>query len=420
MQAVAAIECGELSAESLARACLDRIAARNPAVQAFISVDSQQAIEQARQVDRGSGGLLRGLPFAVKDIIDTADHATSYGSSIHAGRRPAMDAACVAMAQAQSAVLLGKTVTSEFATQTPGPTRNPLDLACTPGGSSSGSAAAVADAMVPVAFGTQTTGSIVRPAAYCGVVGYKPSFGWIPAAGVKTLSPSNDTIGVLTRSVADAALFSGGLHGNRHLRHTASRPRISVCTSSQWSHLSAPTSQAIEQYARALERAGAVIGRIALPAQLEDAIAAQSRIVAWEARYSLAAERLRHAPRLSERLHARLEEEAATEVGEYMALLKHAASARLLAAELFADTDALLYPAAEGEAERGLENSGSPRFGGLWTLAHLPCVALPIGRGPAGLPLGVQLIGSHGDDERLLHIAQFAEDASEFEPEIAP
>lgn len=418
LQALAAIERGELSAERLAHSCLERIAARNPAVQAFTSVNRETTIAQARAADRGTRGILRGLPFAVKDVIDTADHDTCFGSVIHAGRRPGIDAACVALAREQVAVGLGKTVTSEFATQTPGPTRNPLALAHTPGGSSSGSAAAVADAMVPVAFGTQTTGSIVRPAAYCGVVGYKPSFGWIAAAGVKALSPSNDTVGVLARTVADAALFCWGLHGVRRSLQLMPQPRIAVCSSSQWSHLSPAAAQAIDRFAGALERAGAVVSRIALSPALEQAIPVQSRIVACEARHSLAAERLACPERLSARLRARLDEAAGTGVDEYMELLRFAADARRQLAALFDGADALLYPAADGEAEHGLENSGSPRFGALWTLAHLPCVALPIGRGPAGLPLGAQVIGRHGDDDRLMRIAQFAEQASGFEPRI--
>jgi Asp-tRNA(Asn)/Glu-tRNA(Gln) amidotransferase A subunit family amidase len=276
----------------------------------------------------------------------------------------------------------------------------------------------VADAMVPVAFGTQTTGSIVRPAAYCGVVGYKPSWGWIPVAGVKTLSPSNDTVGLLARDVADAAFFSGGLHADRRALQAASRPRILVCASNQWSHLAAPGLQAIERFAARLERAGAHVGRIQLPAGLEAAIELQSRIVAWEARHSLAAERLDHAERLSPRIRARLEEAAAMTVLEYMDMLRRAALVRVQVQALFEHADALLYPAADGEAEPGLDSSGSPRFGALWTLAHVPCVALPIGRGPAGLPLGAQLVGAFGDDQRLLTIAQFAEAASEFEPGI--
>lgn len=417
-RAVAAIERGELSAESLTRSCLERIATRNPAVHAFRAFDAELALARARAADRSVHGALRGLPFAVKDVIDTAEFETSFGSSIYAGRRPKADGACVAIARAQNAVLLGKTVTSEFATQTPGPTRNPHQLGRTPGGSSSGSAAAVADAMVPVAFGTQTTGSIIRPAAYCGVVGYKPSWGWIPAAGLKTLSPSNDTVGVLARDVADVAFFSWGLHADRRTLHAASRPRILVCTSSQWSHLSAPGLQAIERFATRLERAGARVGRIELPTALEPAVELQSRIVAWEARQSLAAERLDHAARLSPRIRARLEEAATMTVQEYMDLLRQAQRVRVQVQALFEQADALIYPAADGEAEPGLEYSGSPRFGALWTLAHVPCAALPIGRGAAGLPLSAQLIGAHGDDERLLAIAQFAESASEFEPRI--
>lgn len=420
LQAAAAIEAGALTAEKLTKSCLERIAERDADVRAFAALDAQLALEQARAADRGTaGGVLRGLPFAVKDVIDTAEHDTAFGSVIHAAWRPRVDAACVALTRAQGAIVAGKAVTSEFATQTPGPTRNPLALAHTPGGSSSGSAAAVADGMVPLAFGTQTTGSIVRPAAYCGVVGYKPTFGAIPAAGVKPLSPSNDTVGVLARDVADAAFFASGLHGARHVPQAAARPRIALCLSSQWSHLAPAAARAIDRFAAALERAGAVVGRLELPAEFEAAIALQSRIVACEARQNLAAERLQHAGHLSARLLARLDEAADTTVDEYLDMLRHAALLRQRIGALFDHSDALLYPAADGEAEAGLANSGSPRFGALWTLAHLPCVALPIGRGPAGLPLGAQLVGRHGDDARLLAIARFAEGASEYERTFA-
>src|SRR5262245_28055201 len=214
-EALAAMAAGRLTAEALIRACLERIGARDSLVQAFAFLDPDSALAEARARDRaGSRGLLHGIPFGVKDIIDTYDMPTSYGSPIHAGHRPSADAACVALAREAGAVMLGKTVTTEFALRHPGSTTNPHNAAHTPGGSSSGSAAAVADFMVPVAFGTQTGGSIVRPASYCGVIGYKPTLGTVNPTGVKPLAASFDTVGLFARSVDDCALVVGVLAGD--------------------------------------------------------------------------------------------------------------------------------------------------------------------------------------------------------------
>ena len=409
LEAAGAIEAGTLTCQALVRSCLERIEQRNPEVLAFTAVHPELALEHADTADRSTPkGLLHGVPFAVKDVIETAQYDTTFGSPIYAGYRPRADASCVVMAREQGAVLLGKVDTSEFATQSPAATRNPLCLERTPGGSSSGSAAAVADFMVPVAFGTQTTGSIVRPASYCGVVGYKPSFGLIGAAGLKMLSPSQDTIGVLARDVADAAFFSFGLHSAARLASNDVRPRIGVCQSSQWSHARVEMIEAIEQLAARLERAGAVVLRIQLPAELEEIADMQPRLFAYEARQSLAHERVNFTDRLSPRLQARLDGGMGIDLPEYLEMRRRAARARSRVASLFVDVDALLYPAAEGEAELGLKDSGSPRFGALWTLLHLPCISFPIGRGPAGMPLGAQLIGAYAEDQKLLAVADFA------------
>ena len=212
--ALALMRAGELSAEALTRACLERIALREPQVHAFAHLDPELALAQAKRCDAATvRGPLHGLPFGVKDLIDTVDLPTECGSPIHAGNRPGQDAACVALAREAGGVILGKTVTTEFALRHPGPTANPHNLGHTPGGSSSGSAAAVADCMVPVAFGTQTGGSIIRPASFCGIVGYKPSLGVINRTGVKPLADSFDTVGLFARSVADVALVSAVLAG---------------------------------------------------------------------------------------------------------------------------------------------------------------------------------------------------------------
>lgn len=404
----AAIARGEITPEAVVRACLDRIAERNDVIRAFVAYDPARALADARQVASLADAPLRGVPFAAKDIFDSADYPTEYGSPIYQGHQPATDAGCIALARHRGAVLLGKVATGEFATQTPSRATNPLRTSHTPGGSSSGSAAAVADGMVPVAFGTQTTASIVRPAVYCGVVGFKPSFGLIASAGMKALSPSQDTVGVIARDVADAAFFTIGLHAARDVAAAAagSRPRIGVCLSRQWDYAQPATIAAIDRAAARLEKAGARVERFWLPPEFEALEALQLRIFAFEARQSLAQERLHHAAQLSPRLAARLN----TEIGldEYALMLQEAARMRARVNLLFDRCDVLLYPAAEGEAEAGYESAGSPRYGAIWTLLHLPCIAFPLETGPGGLPVGAQLIGPYGQDTRLLAAAKFA------------
>ncbi|MEO8546268.1 MAG: amidase [Burkholderiaceae bacterium] len=412
IEAARAIEQGSLTSTALVRACLDRIAQRNDQVLAFTAVDEAFALDQAALADRTTGGLLRGLPYAAKDVIDTKNLVTSYGSPIYKDHHPAIDAACVAMARERGAVLLGKVATSEFATQSPSTARNPLNIAHTPGGSSSGSAVAVADFMVPVAFGTQTTGSTVRPASYCGIVGYKPSYGLINATGVKPLSPTQDTLSVLTRTVEDAAFFTFGLHGARFVAQPDLRPTLAVCHSRQWDAVRPEMAQAIEALAAKAERRGAKVTRTVLPDALEDLIAVQLRLFAFEARQSLAHERTHHAHLFSPRLQQRLAGGTDVTLAQYLAMRTQAERGRQLVSTLFDGIDALLYPPAQGEADLGLLDSGSAQFGALWSLMHVPCVSVPMTTGPAGLPMGVQVIGNFGDDARTLAVADWVSRAA--------
>jgi len=258
----------EISAVALLEDCLARIAAREPVVHAWTFLDPEAARRRARELDaQGPAGLLHGIPIAVKDLFDTCAMPSSYGSPIYAGHRPAADASSVALARAAGAIVVGKTVTTEFATFHPGPTCNPHNPLHTPGGSSSGSAAAVADWMVPLAFGTQTAGSIVRPAAYCGVVGYKPTFGTVNRVGVKMISDTLDTIGALARTVPDVALFVAALTDRPELlieRPLRRPPRVGLCRTQQWDHAQPGTVTAFEQAARSLDKAGASVREIAV------------------------------------------------------------------------------------------------------------------------------------------------------------
>lgn len=258
---------GGLTSEALVRACLDRIADREPMVQAWQHLNPEAALEAARCVDRFGSGPLKGIPIAVKDIIDTADMPTGYGSPLYETFRPPHDAACVTLARQAGAVVLGKTVTTEFAYFQPGKTRNPHDPDRTPGGSSSGSAAAVADGMVPLAFGTQTAGSIIRPASFCGCVGYKPTFGLIPRTGVRPFADSLDTVGVFATRVEDAAFFTAMIAGRPNLWSTdeAIRPRIGLTRTHEWEAAEPATAAALDEASARLRAAGMEVREVMLP-----------------------------------------------------------------------------------------------------------------------------------------------------------
>lgn len=399
----------ELTAVDLAQACLERIGEREAEVQAWAFIDPDLALAQARELDRGPvRGLLHGLPVGVKDLFDTADMPTTYGSTIYADHHPAADAACVALCREQGALMLGKTVTTEFATFTPGKTRNPHRLTQTPGGSSSGSAAAVADFMVPLAFASQTAASVIRPAAFCGIVGYKPSFGLINRAGVKALSDSLDTIGFLARSVEDVALFAAAANGARTLPDlsSAGTPRIAMCPTHEWPHADEDTRAAFARAGQALSSAGALAAAPPLPPAFASLLQTQKEIMAFDLARSLAHERLRHPGALSEGLSRLLAQGLEIEIDHHRANLQRAAMARSEAEQLFADADALLAPSAIGEAP-GCEQTGDPVFGRVWTLLGLPCVHLPFATGHSGLPVGLQLVGRHGGDRALLAAARW-------------
>lgn len=394
-----AMELGELRPEDVARAFLDRIEEVNPEILAFVSWDLQRAMDAARSV---APGRLHGIPYAVKDVIDTADYPTEYGSPIYKGYQPRLDGACVEMARSNGAVLLGKVATGEFATQTPSAARNPLRPTHTPGGSSSGSAAAVAGGMVPFAFATQTTGSIVRPAVYCGVAGFKPTYGFFPVAGLKVLSPSQDTIGLIARSVDDIADATMGLHGQATVPAASGRFRIAVLQSRQWDYLRSGMAEAIDRYARQLEQAGHTVSFLRMPEAMEIATVMQPRLFMYEARRTLGSELRDNPKQLSPRLQARLAQGLTVSFDEYMAMRQQMRVAAAALHDLFDQVDLILYPPAAGEADEGLESAGDARFGALWSVLHAPSLSFPIAQGPTGLPLGVQFIARPAHDTQLL------------------
>ena len=399
----------------LVTAYLDRIEAREAVVGAWHYFDREQALATARQRDaEAPRGPLHGIPIAVKDLIDTVDMPTTYGSPIYHGHRPDADASCVALARAAGAIVLGKTVTTEFATFTPGKTANPRNPAHTPGGSSSGSAAAVADGMAPLAFGTQTAGSVIRPGAFCGCVAYKPSFGLINRAGVKSLADSLDTIGVFARSVDDAAFFTGVLSERPSLRHLAvpqRAPRFGLYRTAVWEQAEPAAAAGLDVARAALERAGAVVTELAIAPEHEGLTEAQDTIMWFEIVRALAYERIEHSAELSPRLAQLIDAGMAIGADVYDQALARTSQARAGLAAFFGDCDAILVPAAAGEAPAGLGNTGDPIFNRMWTLLGVPCAALPARWAENGLPTAVQLVGRKRDDARLMGCAAFLETA---------
>ncbi len=414
-EAAAQIAGGKITSEALVQACLHRIIEREDAVGAWIFLDPDMALAAARARDaEASRGPLHGIPIAVKDIIDTADMPTELGSKIYAGRRPARDATCVARLRDAGALVLGKTVTTEFATFTPGKTRNPHNPAHTPGGSSSGTAAAVADFMVPAGFGTQTSGSVIRPASFCGVCGFKPSHSMVPLGGVLVLVPAFDCVGYMARSFDDLALIHGVLGGDGDPAPLADGPdgpgrppRIGLCRSHLWDQAEPAGVAAFEEAAQQLTALGAETAEIDLPAGFAPLEEVHGVIMSVALSRSLKSEYDNHRDKISERLRTRIEQGLACPPDRFIRAVEAAARCRSEIETVFGDFDALLTPAARGEAPAGLSATGHPTFNMVWTLLQLPCATVPGLHGPSRLPVGVQLVGRRGDDRRLLSAAKW-------------
>lgn len=416
---------GALRAVDLVEACLDTIAQLEPQVGAWAWLDGDHAMQQAQRLDawRQSGkalGPLHGLPVGLKDIIDTKGIPTENGTAIDAGRVPAQDAWIVARLRAAGAIILGKTVTTECAFMHPGKTRNPHNGAHTPGGSSQGSAAAVAAGMVPLAIGTQTGGSVIRPAAFCGVVGLKPSFGLIPRTGILAQSPFLDTVGVFARSVEDCALLVDVISGHdpadpatqaipmpRMLEVAQSKPPVRPV----FAFVKPPGwDNADPQMRGALEELAALLGdqcfEIALP-MLDEAAAQRERInLAEMAKCYYGLER-RGRELMSPKLTAALDTGKSILARDYIAALdwREVITAGLDA--VFNRCDALLCPASLGPAPAGLDDTGSAIFNGVWTLSGMPAITVPLFWAENNLPMGVQLVGRRGDDARLCRTAKW-------------
>ena len=423
--AARAIADGAITSEQLVDACLERVREREPQVQAWAHLDPEHARAQARARDeeRRAGrptGPLHGVPVGIKDIIDTEDLPTEDGTPLHAGRTPDRDATVVSMLRQAGAVILGKTVTTECAFYHPGKTRNPHNPEHTPGGSSSGSAAAVADGMVPLALGSQTNGSTIRPAAFCGVYGFKPTHGLIPRGGILRLSRALDQVGLFARSLEDIALLAEQLAGyderdpdtrpRARLPFVATLgeepplpPRLAFAKGPAWDRIEKETEEA---FAELCESLGEAVHTVDLPLPA-DVLAWHQTLMAAEMAANLDMEWERGRDKLSEPLRALLERGRNVSALDYQRAL---ARIPLLNGELrplFDRVDAIITPAAPGTAPKGLGSTGDPSFCSLWTLCGMPAISLPLMQGENGLPLGVQLVGQRGSDARLLRTANW-------------
>ena len=423
-EAATEIASGETTSVAMVQACLDRIAAQEPELRAWAFLDKEHALARAREADeqrrQGKGvGPLHGVPVGIKDIIDTADMPTEHGSAIFKGRRPREDAAAVTALRRAGAIVIGKTVTTELATHVPSVTRNPVNARHTPGGSSSGSAAAVAAGMVPLAVGTQTGGSVIRPASYCGVYGFKPTFGLIPRTGVLSQAPSLDTVGVFARSIEDLALIADALvtfdpgdaastsTSQPRLLATATEdfplaPMFAFVKTHAWGAADPATREAFEELVAEL---GEQVTEISIDSTVESGLAAARTIqdVEMAANYGPLLDRAPElmAPSLAQRV------EAGRKVlgTRYFAALEAREQFYATCQELFSNYGTILTPAALGPPPADLGTTGDPVFCGFWTYLGTPAVTLPLLEAD-GLPMGVQLVGARGDDGRLLRTAR--------------
>lgn len=442
-EAAAGMRDGRFSSEAYTRALLDRIAALEPTVQAFAWIDAEAALARARACDRlplraDNSDCLHGIPLGVKDIIDTAGIPTECGTPVYRGRVPASSAAVVRKLEQAGGFVLGKTVTAELAFYSPGATRNPWNPAHTPGGSSSGSAAAVAAGFVPAALGTQTNGSVIRPAAFCGVVGFKPSSGLVSRAGVLQFSKTLDHVGVFARCVDDAARLTCCLAGfdpgdaagvdaphvlcspGENLPERTLPPRLALVRSPAWFEAEAYQRENLLDTASRFANADAVVEEVALPPVFEEAHRLHRTIMFGEGARALRALQEQHRAQLSEQLNALIDEGLAIPDAEIEQALAQRLRLNGEMRAILSRYDAIITPPAIGEAPATLAHTGDPVFCTLWTLTGLPALTLPSGFGPNGLPLGVQLVGAYLRDDRLMGVAKWCEQVIGLAPLLAP
>jgi Asp-tRNA(Asn)/Glu-tRNA(Gln) amidotransferase A subunit family amidase len=407
---------GSTTSEALIRSCLSRIEAREPNVAAWEYLNPTQVIKQAQDRDRLSAdtradGLLHGIPVGIKDICDTADMPTCYGSRARIGHQPAIDATCVAYTRGAGGVIMGKTVTTEFAGRYPGRTSNPHDVRRTPGGSSSGSAAAVADFMVPLAIGTQTGGSVLRPAAYCGVFGYKPTFGHLSFEGVHHGAETFDTLGCMARSLDDIRLFRSVLMGFASLQAAPpaiGRPlRVGFCRTSKWSDADEATRSLLEGAAARLSSAGAAVSEFVLPAEFDVLYDLTAKIFAVEYGRSITPELMQSPGNLSSAVMKMVETASGVSPEAYIEGLERVDALRHDVNAIMDQYDLVLTPSTGGEAPMGHDSTGPVTFTIIWQALSLPSLTMPAFKGSAGMPVGIQLVGKRHKDVELLAMADW-------------
>jgi Asp-tRNA(Asn)/Glu-tRNA(Gln) amidotransferase A subunit family amidase len=425
-EAATEIREGRITSSELVADCLARIDEAEPEVRAWTFLDREHAMRQAEAADqhRKQGkalGPLHGVPVGIKDIFDTSDMPTEFGSPLWAGRTPRRDAAAVASLRAAGAVIMGKTVTTEYAYFHPGKTRNPHDPARTPGGSSSGSAAAVASRMVPGAIGSQTNGSVIRPAAFCGVVGFKPTHGLIPRSGALLLSRALDHVGTFTRSVEDAALMAEVMAGHDaedpDTQPRARPPFVAAATSEpplppRFAFVRSPAWPQAEPvmgeaFAELIEALGDGVDEVEIGSGFDRALELHKTVMEVEMAHNLHRDYEKGGEQLSGKLRALIERGRAALAVDYTRALATAAPLNQALDSVFDEYDAIITPSAPGEAPLGLDATGNPAFCTLWTYLGTPAVTLPLMRSEAGLPLGVQLVARRGNDARLLRTARW-------------
>ena len=410
-EASAKIASGEITSVELVKSCLDRIHQRENDVGAWAHLNEELTLAAAAVADATERkSPLHGIPFGVKDVIDTADLPTELGTPIHAGRQPEKDAACVAKMKAAGAVLMGKCVSTEYALYKPNQTRNPLNLAHTPGGSSSGSGAAVGDYMVPIAFGNQTAGSLIRPASFCGICAFKPTHGITDLTGILPLEPTFDTLGYMGRSFDDLASFFAIVHDKQPepLSDGLDRPpRIGLCRTPQWSHAEQASIDAVEGAADRLAGLGAEVDEVALPADFGDLVETHTRALNVGLSRSLIEDYRNHKDMMGDIVCGLIEDGLACSPENAAALFEHAADCRGKINDAFGNWDVFLCPSVVGEAPAGIAATGSPIFQVIWTLLNVPIATIPGAAGPNGLPVGVQFVGRRGDDATVLRLAKW-------------
>ncbi len=413
----------KLSSEELVRSCLARIEKRDVLVRAWLHIEPERAIRDAREADkRAPTGVLHGVPIGVKDVIDTADYPTTQNSPIYAGLRVGRDAAAVALARGAGGLILGKTDTVEFASSgRKALTRNPFNPAHTPGGTSSGSAAAVADFMVPLALGTQTSGSLIRPAAFTGLYALKPTWNRVSREGARLYAATLDTVGWYGRSVQDLAVAAEAFGVPPAANPVELRGlRVGLCRGPNWHRIEPSGARALEEAGKRLAAAGARVEELVLPDPFQRLPAAHAAISHREAGVAFLPEYVTAHALLAQGLRDKVENAEGISDEALLESYAVADACRARFDALFGESlDVVLTPSAPGEAPEGLHTTGNAIFNAMWTLLHVPCVNVPAGRGALGLPVGVQLIGPRFADARLLAIAAAAAPAIDTEPDAA-